>query len=219
MCDLYTNRAFLERFRAGEPDALRAIYWKYVRKVERLLSVGFEVRGRGTRVSGVCNKPDDLADLVQEVFMRAFSEKGRRAYDGLRDYGPYLYAIARNALVDWVRSRIREVPVPWAELQAAIDATPVTEDPAPWEKPATMRVVDEYLARLPEQLCVVHRLRHQECLSQDETALHIGVSRQTLRTLEHRLQDGLEAALEVAGIRDESQSEFLQIRSDEMKVG
>jgi len=82
---LRTDRALLDGFRAGAPEALGTVYWEYVRKVERLLSAGFEVRGRVTRVGGACRQPDDLADLVQEVFVRAFSEKGRRAYDGLRD--------------------------------------------------------------------------------------------------------------------------------------
>jgi len=210
---LRTDRGLLYRFRAGEPEALGKVYWEYVRKIERLLSAGFEIRGRGTRVGGACRQPDDLADLVQDVFVCAFSEKGRRAYDGLRDYGPYLYAIARNVLVDWARVRGREIPAPWTELEAAAEVTPVLEDTAPWADPATMRVVEEYLSSLPRDLHEVHKLRHEEGLSQEQAAQRLGVGRQTLRTLEGRLRDGLATALNVAGIYQDSQPEFLRVRS------
>jgi RNA polymerase sigma-70 factor (ECF subfamily) len=197
---LRTDRALLDRFRAGAPEALSAVYWEYVRKVERLLSLGFEVRSQGKRVEGACYRPADLADLVQEVFLRAFSEKNRQAYDGLRDYGPYLYAIARNILVDWARVQGREIPSPWEELEAAIEMTPATEDEVSWATPATVRVVESYLSSLPPDLREVHRLRHENGLSQEQAAAKLGLSRQNLRTLERRLRDGLAAALDSAGI-------------------
>ena len=219
MTILRTDRSLLDRFRAGEPEALEKVYWEYIRKVERLLSTGFEVRSRGTRVAGACRQPDDLADLVQDVFLRAFSEKGRRAYDGLRDYGPYLYAIARNVLVDWARVRGREIPAPWAELEAAVEMTPVDEDTPPWAAPATMLVVEEYLAGVPPDLREVHKLRHEECLSQEQASARLGVGRQMLRTLERRLRDGLASALDAAGICEDGQPEFFLARSVSGHVG
>jgi RNA polymerase sigma factor (sigma-70 family) len=197
---LRTDRSLLDRFRAGTADALGTVYGEYVRKVERLLSAGFEVRGRDMRVAGACRQPADLADLVQEVFLRAFTSKGRQAYDGIRDYGPYLYAIARNVLVDWARVRGREIPLPWLELEAAIEITPVFEDTEPWAEPLTVRVVEQYLGALPQDLREVHRIRHEEGLSQEQAAEKLGVGRQTLRTLERRLRDGLVAALDETGI-------------------
>lgn len=210
---LLGDRALLNQFRAGAAEALAAVYWEYVRKVERLLSAGFDVRSRGTRVGGACRQPDDLADLVQEVFARAFSDKGRRAYDGLRDYGPYLYAIARNTLVDWARVRGHEIPAPWTEIEAAIEMTQVPEDMAPWAEPVTMRVVEEYLGALPQDLREVHRLRHEECLSQERAAERLGVGRQMLRTLERRLRDGLAAALHAGSISTYRQPQFTRVRS------
>jgi RNA polymerase sigma-70 factor (ECF subfamily) len=209
---LRADRALLDRFRKGAPEALGTVYWQYVRKVECLLSAGFELRGRGTRVGGACRQPDELADLVQEVFVRAFSVKGRRAYDGLRDYGPYLYAIARNVLIDWARVRGREIPSSWTELEAVIEIAPVIEDTAPWAEPATMRVVEEYLGALPEGLREVHKLRHEQGLSQEQAAERLGVGRQTLRTLERRLRDGLAAALDAAGIGTDRQPESARDR-------
>jgi RNA polymerase sigma factor (sigma-70 family) len=213
MTRLRLDRDLLAGFRAGNPDALSIVYWEYVRKIERLLSAGFELRSKKTRVAGVCRHPDDLADLVQEVFLRAFSEKGRRAYDGLRDYGPYLYAIARNLLVDRARLRGREIPASWAELEAAVDLSPIVEDSEPWATPAIVAVVEEYLARLPRDMGEVHRLRYVEDLSQKQAAEKLGIGRQSLRTLEKRLEKGLVAALDAAEICEDSQPKVLRVRS------
>jgi RNA polymerase sigma-70 factor (ECF subfamily) len=194
---LRTNRPLLEGFRDGSSKALEAVYWEYVRKVERLLSGGFEICGQGTRVRGAGPQTDERADLVQEVFTRAFSERARRGYDGLRDYGPYLYAIARNVLVDWARARGREIPASWMDLEAAIEVTPLQTDVEPWAAPAIMKVVEEYLAALPQELRDLHRLRYEEGLSQAQAAERLGVGRQTVRTLEQRLREGLATALEI----------------------
>jgi DNA-binding XRE family transcriptional regulator len=64
-----------------------------------------------------------------------------------------------------------------------------------------MQVVESYLQALPQNLRELHRLRHEECLSQERAAEALGISRQTLRTLERRLQDGLSTALDAAGIQ------------------
>ncbi len=205
---LRSNRNLLDGFRAGTPEALTTVYWEFVRRIEQLLSAGFDLRSQGTRIPGVGGKPHDLADLVQEVFVRAFSEKGRQGYDGLRDYGPYLYAIASNVLIDRSRVQGREIAVPFAKLEAAIEAQSEPPDPPPhWTAPATMKVVEEYLAALPQDLREVHKLRYIEGHSQEQAAEKLGVGRQTLRTLEQRLRNGLEAALDRAEARDASASQ------------
>lgn len=193
-----SNRVLLDEFREGQPDALGTVYWEYVRKIERLLRQGFTVRnGVSTRrFIGASVRPHDLADLVQEVFLRAFSEKARRAYDSHRDYGPYLYAIARNVFVDWARKQGREIPASLVALEAVVETAEATEDVAPWATPATMRLVDAYLATLPENLRQVHELRYEQGLSQEKAADTMGVGRQTLRTLEVRLREGLALALD-----------------------
>lgn len=59
-----TNRSLVDGFRAGKPEALAAVYWEYVRKVERLLSAGFVSRGGSFQVMAVCPQADDLGDLA-----------------------------------------------------------------------------------------------------------------------------------------------------------
>jgi DNA-directed RNA polymerase specialized sigma24 family protein len=61
-----------------------------------------------------------------------------------------------------------------------------------------MTVVEEYLAALPRDLRRVHELRYEQGYSQEKAAEALGVGRQTLRTLEVRLRDGLAVALDAA---------------------
>jgi RNA polymerase sigma factor (sigma-70 family) len=218
MSFLRIDRELLARFRAGSPDALSQVYWKYVHKVERLLGGGFQIPERGIRVAGACREAEALADLVQETFLRAFSEKGRLGYDGLRDYAPYLYAIARNVLIDHARSQGREIPTPWKTLEEALEINPVQDPPGIWETPAVMEVVAGYLASLQGQIREVHRLRHLEGLSQDEAARQLGVGRQTLRTLELRLRDGLATALNRAGVTPHDQPKSALARTEERGI-
>src|SRR4051812_28203726 len=100
-------------FREGRRQALELVYRAYVRSVERYL----RALGRlGTRAETM--PAATVADLVQEVFIRAFSVEARRAYDGLRDYGTYLATIARNCFIDLLRARSREVLLAPADFPA-----------------------------------------------------------------------------------------------------
>src|SRR5262245_58713871 len=95
------DRELLDGFRAGRREALERVYWANVDGIETLVQAGLR---RSQQFS-----PANLADLVQEIFAKAFSKKARAAYDGQRDYGPFLRQLARNTLIDWLRARGREL--------------------------------------------------------------------------------------------------------------
>ena len=96
------DAGLLRAFRKGDPDALEAVYRQHVGEVESWLRRALLRVGRLT--------PADLGDLVQDVFLRAFSDAARASYDGLREYPPFLMTIARNLFVDWARRAGREIP-------------------------------------------------------------------------------------------------------------
>jgi RNA polymerase sigma-70 factor (ECF subfamily) len=195
MPHLRSDPALLAAFRRGDRDALARVYWAYIERVERLVRHGYALTGTGQRVAGA--RLDDIVDLVQETFLRAFGPHARIAYDGQRDYGPYLTTIARNVLTDWARRRGRELVVD--ELPDREDEAPADEEP--WADVRTMKAVDEYLVSLDDDLRSVHRERYEHGLSQAQAARVLGLSRQQLRTREARLREGLARALRAAQIR------------------
>jgi RNA polymerase sigma-70 factor (ECF subfamily) len=196
MPTLRNDRELLARFRRGERDALERVYWAYVERVERMMRHGFLIVSQGSafHIDGL--RSDDVTDMVQETFVRAFGERARLAYDGLRDYGPFLITIARNLLIDRARKQGRELP---AEDLDQLGDEP--EEP-PYADAATMQAVEAYLAGLDEPLRSVHQQRFVVGLSQREAARALGMSRQQIRTVEKRLCDGLEAHLERAGLSE-----------------
>jgi RNA polymerase sigma-70 factor, ECF subfamily len=182
---------FLERFRAGSRDAMETVYCAYVGRVERWVRRGFHSR-RGAQFPGV--RLADLEDLVQEIFVRAFSVKARLSFDGMRDYGPFLYTITKNLVIDWSRKQGREVPIDGREAEFATETAVPKEEP-PWTDPETERIVETFVQNLPKELVAVHRERYVLGRTQRAAAAELGLTRQQLRTRENRLRKGLDAAL------------------------
>jgi RNA polymerase sigma-70 factor, ECF subfamily len=176
----------LGAFRDGRRHALEAVYWHYIDTIEKLARREL-LRMLPARVR------QELADLVQEIFTRAFTERARLGYDGIRDYGPYLSTLARNIIVDWARRQGRELPSEAPPEEAAVEEPPEADA-------ATLRVVTDYVAALPPELAAVHQQRNVLARSQEEAAAALRISRQQLRTREKRLRDGLARALAAAGI-------------------
>jgi RNA polymerase sigma-70 factor (ECF subfamily) len=192
------DRKLLERFRRGERSALEQIYWAYVTRVDRLVRRLLHSYG-GTRLVAAAN----VEDLVQDSFTRAFSPSARQAYDGLRDYGPYLLTIVRNAVADMLRLQQREVLAGTAEIEAwlALEDVTAAEDPSSWIDPVTLARVREYLTRLPLELQSVHHRRFVLDEGQDVAADALGLSRQRIRTLEKKLRLGLVRELKKARVQ------------------
>lgn len=99
----------LEAFRRGDRDLLDQVYRHYVGDVERMLRGGFTFTSQGDtiRFRGI-SAPFRLQEAIQDTFIKAFREQARHAYDGSRNYRPYLLAIARNLIIDDFRRRSLE---------------------------------------------------------------------------------------------------------------
>ena len=181
---------FLQRFKAGERPFLEKVYFAYVDEVESYIRRFLATYGR----QGAARS--ELGDLVQEAFVRAFGEKGRHSFDGERDYGPFLGALTRNLMIDWARRNGRELPT--EDLDCFPEAPPPSE--REWADAETMAVVNAYIAELPPDLQKVHEFRYVQCRSQEETCGALAISRQTLRTREKHLRDGLRRRLTRLGV-------------------
>jgi hypothetical protein len=131
---------------------MEQVYWAYAARIAAIIRRGFNVKNE-QRVPGV--RGEQLEDLVQEVFTKAFSERARLAYDGLRDYGPFLFTIARNVVIDWARKNGREIPVEHLQEYEMLESSSEPDD-APWADPFTTTIVEAYLRELPPELADVH---------------------------------------------------------------
>jgi RNA polymerase sigma factor (sigma-70 family) len=184
----------LVAFREGTPAALENVYRYYVRPLDGYLRALARVVGAPD-----LSQPSAVADLLQEVFIRAFSTNSRMAYDGLREFAPYLNTIARNCFFDALRKRRKEVLIAPEDLPLTADDA--TDQLAGYD-PKVVAVLDAYLSELPPRLKGIYEQRFERGLSQEAACETLGVSRRTLRTGEEHLRRGLRKALLLAGALD-----------------
>lgn len=163
----------------NDPDAVELFYRRHVGRV-----TGFAVRR--------CRRPEDVADLVAEVFLRVI--EGSATYDSQRGEAvPWLLGVASHCLAARQRSEARGYnavrrlagrrllePDDYAELEARIDRSRL----APWLQAAL-----EALADRDRQL---FDLVHVEELTTDVAARALGLkpaaARMRLTRIRRRLR-------------------------------
>lgn len=198
---------FLARFRDGQPAALDRVYRLYYRPLRSFIlrGFGFQSEGRHLYFAGAM-QDSDVEDVIQETFRRAFGDRARAAFDGVRPYKNYLFTIARNAVITDVTHRSRQIPVGEAlmrdapgddlsPLQAWVfarqnlpepDATPLSEERI--EGLEVAGLIIGFLEGLDEESAQFFRVRFLGQLSQENTARAMGWNRARVRKEEARLR-------------------------------
>jgi RNA polymerase sigma-70 factor (ECF subfamily) len=164
--------------RAGEGDrgAFEALYRRYARPVFGLALRRLGDRGRAE-------------DAVQETFASVW--RSARTYRPERGPGaPWLYAVARNAIVD--RSRARGETVADGPEGLAPGPDPPERAEQSWIAWRVHRALEE----LPEREREVIALAYWSELSQSEVAEFLGIPLGTVKTRTRAALQHLAAALE-----------------------
>jgi RNA polymerase sigma-70 factor, ECF subfamily len=157
-----------------DPDAFRELYDRYAARVH-----GYFVRRTRDEAAAL--------DLTAETFAQAWLVRGRFRDEAAGSAAPWLFGIARNALLMSVRrGAIERRATERLGLMARLDRPPATAQPDhTWADGA-----DELLDTLPESLREAVRLRVIEDLDYDRVADALGTSPSAARVRVHR---GLEA--------------------------
>jgi RNA polymerase sigma-70 factor (ECF subfamily) len=159
----------IERAGTGDRAALEELYARYARPV-----LGLALRRLGDR--------GRAEDAVQETFVSIW--RAAKTYRPERGPGaPWLYAVARNAIVD--RSRARsETPVEVPDEPSA-ELGPDARAEESWARGRVHRALEE----LPEREREVIELAYWRGLSQSEVAESLGLALGTVKT---RTRSGLQ---------------------------
>jgi RNA polymerase sigma-70 factor (ECF subfamily) len=174
-----TDDELITRIAAGDRAAFELLYRRYARSV-----FGLALRRLGDR--------SRAEDAVQETFAAIW--RSAKSYKPARGPGaPWLYAVARNAIVD--RSRARVEPPVEAPDEAAAEAGPPELAEQGWVAWRVHRALEE----LPEREREVVALAYWSGLSQSEVAEFLGIPLGTVKTRTRaalsRLADLLEGEL------------------------
>lgn len=152
----------LERVANGDRGAFELLYRRYARPVFGLALRRLGDRGRAE-------------DAVQETFTSVW--RAAKSYRPERGPGaPWLYAVARNAIVD--RSRLRSDPTGELPERAAPDAGPPELAESEWTSWRVHRALQE----LPERERSVIELAYWSDLSQSQIAEFLGIPLGTVKT-------------------------------------
>lgn len=188
---LEQDRELLAGFRAGKRDVLARVYHALVDDVFKLVALGF-VTANGT-IRGE-REPDEQRAIIQEVFVKAFGQRARLGYDGVRPFRPYLLTIARNVMIDRARARSNDQG---RASDVDVDAIIAADSPLPRdveESAEQLRLrarAAAYLETLDADLQKFVALRFDQERSQEDVAAQLGITRRRVRTLEARVIKGL----------------------------
>lgn len=124
---------------------------------------------------------NDADDLLQETFVKVYVHLSR--YDASYTFGQWVYTIARNTFIDFMRKRQEDLPID--SRFAARSAG----GPTPEERVIGMQErsqIEHMLERLPDRYRTLVRMRFFEEYSYEEIAERLGLPLGTVKTQIHR---------------------------------
>ncbi len=132
----------------------------------------------------------EVDDLLQETLISI--HKARHTYDGRRPYKPWVYAIAKFRLQDYLRmhysDQLRHAE-DIAELENSLSED-VTEPPLSYES------ISGEIRKLPEKQAAILQLMHQEGYTTKEVAEKLGMTETAVKVAAHRAYKILRGKLE-----------------------
>lgn len=134
---------------------------------------------------------DDASDLMQDTFLKVYL--GLDKYDDRYTFGQWIYTIARNTFIDYVRRRKDDLSIDQLG-KGALHATPAATDASPEERIiAEQRKVqiERNMALLPDKYRQLVELRFIKGYSYEEIASQLDLPIGTVSTQIHRARERL----------------------------
>jgi len=151
-------------------------------------------------VYGLVGDRDDADDVAQEAFVKAYRSLGR--FRGNSSFYTWIYRIAVNTCLDWMKSRARRSDVPIdRDVPGSPDAaSPLYRPPESADTQALRndlhRVLQEALSALSPEFRVTTVLREIDGLSYGEISSILGCSTGTVKSRLFRARSQLRLLLE-----------------------
>lgn len=164
----------IERFKAGDPDAVRAIYREHAGAVH-------------TVARSIVRDRELAAEVVQQTFVKAWRAATR--FEGNREIAPWLYSIARHTAIDALRAESKPTRgghEPEADVGVQTETFERT-----WERFEVRRAID---ALPPDEREVVRR-SHLLGYTHEQISTQLDIPIGTVKSRSGRAHKRLAAAL------------------------
>ncbi len=181
----FDEQELIARAQNGDTEAFNPLVYKYQQKIYNLI-----YRKVGDR--------ETAEDLCQEVFLKAWQALPNFKEQSV--FYTWLYQIAFNCSIDYIRKRNREIIFACEELpQNADDGLPMLQtQPSPCqilEKEELGHIIRKAMHKLPLGQRSVLYLRYWEDLPIKEIALRLGKSEGTVKTYLYHARQKLRSLL------------------------
>ena len=163
-----TDSKLVDLASQGDQQAFEHLYTRYHEAIMRL----FEVRLAGDK--------EAAEDLVQETFIKVYLHLD--AYAEEYTFGQWVYTIARNTMVDYLRRRTDDVSI---DSAARAPIAPIATTPTPEESVIQSQRrthVEDSLAELSDDYRRIIELRFIDEYSYEEIADKLGRPINTIKT-------------------------------------
>jgi RNA polymerase sigma-70 factor (ECF subfamily) len=151
------------RCQAGDVDAFETLYSQHASRIYML----------ACRMAG---SPEDGEDLLQEIFLQAYRKLG--SFKGDAAIGTWLYRLAVNHCLDYVRSRQAKM----RKLTETLDAESSFEPVARRETPIARLDLERAIERLPDGCREAFVLHDVEGFDHKEVGELLGVAEGTSKS-------------------------------------
>jgi RNA polymerase sigma-70 factor (ECF subfamily) len=183
--DVDSDGALARRAAAGDEVAFEALVKKF----------GGPLLNYCRRLVGDATVAEDLA---QETFVKFYL--GLPGFDPSRPVSPFLYRIAHNHCLDWLRKKkVPTVALVWEDEDGEARVADAPDSSlAPdklLERREVWQAVDEALASLPPVYRSALIMRHREGLSYEEIAAALDMPLGTVKARIHRGREKLQQKL------------------------
>jgi len=165
------------RCQAGDVDAFAELYARHSARIYALT----------TRMAG---SPDTGADLLQEIFLQAYRKMG--GFKGEAALGTWLYRLALNHCLDFVRSRQARMDKATAAIDDEARAPALM---ARREQPVERIDLERAVQQLPEGCRAVFVLHDVEGYEHREIAKMLGIAEGTSKSQVFKARMKLRALL------------------------
>ena len=165
------DRELVDRVLKGDNDAFEYLFNRYRDAIHRLFV---------QRLGGV----NDADDLLQETFIKVYINLHR--YSTAYTFGQWVYTIARNTFIDFVRRRQDDLSID-ERFSSPPSTTPTPEESV--INPQQRHQIELCIARLPENYRRLIRMRFFDESSDEEIAVKLSLPLGTVKTQIHRARE------------------------------
>lgn len=150
----------------------------------------------------IIKNQDDVDDILQETFLKAFTSLDK--YDGSHAFSTWLFRIASNASLDYLRRKKPEsfenlIPNNHQDdennMEAQIQDKNVSNPEDGLTQKEKYELINKIVNSMPDKYSMLIRMRYFEELSYDEISEQTGLALGTVKAQLHRAKEILQSLL------------------------